>query len=106
MDNVSHTLFGMALGQGIPARNAKARSAAVLGSAIASNLPDLDFVFRFFVNDEKVGYLLHHRGYSHTVWMAIPLGFLAGWIATKRYSLQGLRAHWRIYALGCLAVLL
>jgi inner membrane protein len=84
MDNVTHALAGVLLADATvealtpkgslpdPAFRRRARWA----SAIANNLPDLDFVVRG-LTPGKVGYLLHHRGHSHTLLVATLLGFLS-----------------------------
>jgi inner membrane protein len=43
-------------------------------AAIGSNLPDSDLLYSFFGG--KVNYLLHHRGHTHTVLIALLLGAL------------------------------
>jgi inner membrane protein len=45
-------------------------------SAIANNLPDLDFAYAR-ITDGPLGYLLHHRGHTHTLMLAPPIALLA-----------------------------
>jgi inner membrane protein len=88
MDNVTHTLAGLLaaeLAVRLRARRGEADSprwarAAWLTSAIANNLPDLDFAYAPLTAG-NLGYLLHHRGHTHTLLLAAPqaaLAFLLG----------------------------
>jgi len=64
VDNVAHTLAGLALARaGFERRTAGATTALV----IASNLPDADIVFGAF---GPAAYLDHHRGLSHSLFVA------------------------------------
>jgi inner membrane protein len=81
MDNLTHTLIGTLVGE-VAARVAPAdksslpaplrRNLCVTLAAIGSNLPDSDLLYSFF--GAKVNYLLHHRGHTHTVLIALLLG--------------------------------
>jgi len=51
------------------------RTAAYVTSALANNLPDFDFLYTG-ITGGSLGYLLHHRGHSHTVLVACALGLL------------------------------
>jgi len=46
---------------------------ALVTSILANNLPDFDFVYTR-ITEGKLGYLLHHRGHTHTLPGAIGLG--------------------------------
>jgi len=75
MDNVSHTLIGALLGE-TAARSAPPaateRQAAVRRTLflsvmiVGSNLPDSDLLYSLGA-DDKLAYLLEHRGHTHTV---------------------------------------
>ena len=81
MDNLTHTLIGALVGE-VAARVAPANSSGlsvpvrrnlcVTLAAIGSNLPDSDLLYSFFGG--KVNYLLHHRGHTHTILVALLLG--------------------------------
>lgn len=80
MDNLSHSLFGLAAGQLVqrllpPEANDAAqrtRGRLLLTAAWAgSNFPDLDLVLTGLL-PEPLGYLLHHRGHTHTLLYALP----------------------------------
>jgi inner membrane protein len=99
MENVTHSLIGVALGEGVlqlrrmrgksaepisPALRAGVLWAAVLGS----NLPDSDILLKPFVGGGSLGSLLHHRGFTHTVALSLPLAAVAAlaglWVARAR----------------------
>jgi inner membrane protein len=81
MDNVTHALFGMLVADAavlaVTPRgqepDPRFRLRARCASAIANNLPDLDFMLRG-ITPGRVGYLLHHRGHSHTLGIGLLLG--------------------------------
>ena len=93
MDNVTHTLIGALLGEtvaratqsdphGLPGQ--VRRNLLVATAAIGSNLPDSDLLYSFIGG--KVNYLLHHRGHSHTVMVALLLAAAA--FAIARWQLR------------------
>ena len=81
MENVAHALAGLLLAEGAVAlrrRRGAAPSArfgrlAYVASALANNVPDGDFVYSW-ITGGKLGYLLHHRGHTHTLLVAVALG--------------------------------
>ena len=81
MDNVTHALAGLLLADlttrqlarrdGRPVDRSVRRTAAVLGIA-AAEFPDLDLLYSGPVlGMGKLGYLLHHRGHTHTIVVAL-----------------------------------
>jgi inner membrane protein len=64
MDNVTHSLAGLALSRAGLGRTVRGATAALV---IGSNLPDLDIVFRAF---GTAAFLDHHRGVSHSLFAA------------------------------------
>jgi inner membrane protein len=91
MDNISHSLVGLAGGELIhrclpPEPDSEAsrlrRRLLLFACWFASNFPDLDLVLTPLL-PEPLGYLLHHRGHTHTFLYALPqalLVFAAIWI--------------------------
>lgn len=76
MDNITHTLLGIAAGEAVAVTRKKARVPLWIASGLANNLPDLDLLVTKFLQPGKLGYLLHHRGHSHTLALALPLAIL------------------------------
>ena len=84
MDNLSHSVAGLAVGELLhrclpqeqDAGHQRTRRRLLLFTAwAASNFPDLDLVLTS-VLPEPLGYLLHHRGHTHTLLYVIPQGLL------------------------------
>jgi inner membrane protein len=68
MDNITHTLAGIAISQ--VGFNRKTRY-ATLAIVIGSNLPDIDSVSGFWGG---IAYLEHHRGITHSILGVVVLG--------------------------------
>lgn len=73
MDNITHSLVGAALGLGITdlweGKDRKIpRTIPIVASTGANNFPDLDIVYAPIT--EQFGFLLHHRGHTHTFVLA------------------------------------
>jgi inner membrane protein len=68
MDNVTHSLVGVALADLAMGRRATGTKRPLLVGAgvIAANLPDIDIAYAW-ITPAPLGYLLHHRGHTHTV---------------------------------------
>jgi len=86
MDNVTHSIAGLLLAESMARLRARARSPepaahfgaiAAISSMIAANLPDAD-LFYSGLGGDRLGYMLHHRGHTHTVVIAI-LGAVLLW---------------------------
>lgn len=84
MDNISHSVVSLAVGELIhrtlPAevdeQDQKIRHRLfLLGAAAAGNFPDLDLVLSPLM-PSPLGYLLYHRGHTHTFLFAIPQAIL------------------------------
>lgn len=84
MDNLTHSLTGLALGELthrlLPdepdtARAGTRRRLLLTCATLASNFPDLDLVLTPLA-PEPLGYLLHHRGHTHTLLYALPQALL------------------------------
>ncbi|HVL76749.1 MAG TPA: metal-dependent hydrolase [Noviherbaspirillum sp.] len=84
MDNLSHTLSGLVAGEllhrALPAepsedRQRRRHRLMLVSCALASSFPDLDIVLTPLL-PEPLGYLLHHRGHTHTVLYAFPQALL------------------------------
>jgi len=84
MDNLTHSIIGLAAGELIdrclpeePNRErAQARHRLLLvAGALASNFPDIDLALMPFLS-RPLGYLLEHRGHTHTLLFALPEALL------------------------------
>jgi inner membrane protein len=84
MENISHTLSGLAAGELLqrslppePGAQAQAlrRRMLLTTCAVGANLPDLDLVLAPLLAP-PLGYLLHHRGHTHTLLYALPQALL------------------------------
>jgi inner membrane protein len=99
MDNVTHALAGGLLAAATvaiverraPASPGFRRTAALVG-VIAAELPDSDLLYAgAALGMGKLGYLLHHRGHTHTVVFALVAGLLVWAIA--RAATRAAPAH-------------
>jgi len=84
MDNLTHSLVGLALGELahrlLPVETDSARASTrrrllLTSAAVASNFPDLDLLLTGLA-PEPLGYLLQHRGHTHTLLFALPQALL------------------------------
>ncbi len=84
MDNITHSIIGFGVGEVIHrslpmeadtlAQRVRHRLLLV-ACALASNFPDLDLFLTRLLPD-PLGYLLNHRGHTHTVAWAVPQALL------------------------------
>lgn len=78
MDNLTHSIAGLLLAEAVnqwKARGGEASSRSFVNSVrvvsiLGNNLPDIDFLYAG-ITEGKLGYLLHHRGHTHTLIGAI-----------------------------------
>jgi inner membrane protein len=84
MDNITHSVVGLGIGELIqrslpaeadPARHGTRHRLLLTACALASNFPDLDLVFTRLA-PAPLGYLLHHRGHTHTLLYLLPQALL------------------------------
>lgn len=116
MDNITHSLTGLAAGEwlhrSIPPENSEQsqqtrRNLLLLTFCLASNFPDLD-LFLTPLLSEPLGYLLHHRGHTHTFLFLIPQALLLGgilfasWKSARKLILSS--ATTRLAFLGSLLI--
>ncbi|MEY4640611.1 MAG: hypothetical protein RLZZ227_605 [Pseudomonadota bacterium] len=118
MDNLTHTLLGAVAGETI-ARFAPAAKSLLPETTrrglylslmvIGGNLPDLDSLYTG-ITGGNLGYLLHHRGHTHTVIGAIGIALLLYslclmWLRWGRVPLSALDRGW-LASIALLAPLL
>lgn len=80
MDNVTHSLVGLATARIINAKVNKDKDPKIslfihFVSIFAANFPDLDLLFAL-IDPGIIGYLSHHRGHTHTFFYLIPQALL------------------------------
>jgi inner membrane protein len=89
VDNVTHSIAGLMLAECVVRLrayragvepSARFRSVAALSSMVAANMPDFDLLYTGTGGDQ-LAYMLHHRGYTHTVIIGI-LGAVLLWGAS------------------------
>ena len=123
MDNLTHSIIGLiagesAAGAGAPAgegvhglgADARRRLYACIG-VVGGNLPDIDLlVSSGGLSRDKLGYLLNHRGYTHTLagcaLLALLLYGVVEWVLRRRAIRLSLRERVVMGAFCAGAVLL
>lgn len=88
MDNVTHAFVGAAMGEyAIPTgASSRTRAAMVAVGVVAANAPDIDLLYTN-ITESPLGYLLHHRGHTHTLigLAALALLMWSGvWVMRRR----------------------
>jgi len=98
MDNITHSIVGLGVGELVhrflppetePSRQQTRHRLLLWSCAIASNVPDIDLVLTGLL-PAPLGYLLNHRGHTHTVpWaivemIALCAMFWALWPAARK----------------------
>lgn len=80
MDNITHSVIGFGVGELVhrslapepdPARQRVRHRLLLVACALASNFPDLDLLLTPLLPN-PLGYLLSHRGHTHTLLLALP----------------------------------
>jgi inner membrane protein len=106
VDNITHSLVGVALADlAAGGRATKAQRPLLVGAGIiAANLPDIDLAYTA-ITPLPIGYLLHHRGHTHTVvglaGLALAL-VLAYWFfpSVRKMGLAGRVRFWLLIAIA------
>jgi inner membrane protein len=83
VDNVTHAFVGAAMAECAVPRGALARtrSAFLTAGVVAANAPDVDLLYTG-ITEAPLGYLLHHRGHSHTLPGLAVLGLVL-WLGLR-----------------------
>jgi inner membrane protein len=97
VDNITHSLVGVALADlAMGRRGTKAQRPLFVGVGIvAANLPDLDLAYSR-ITPPPIGYLLHHRGHTHTVVGLVVLALLLGFAYRFLPSVRKMRPSGRL----------
>jgi len=107
VENLTHSLLGAALAElalPVGATTAQRRVFFAVG-IIAANLPDADLLYSN-ITPEPLGYLLHHRGHTHTVAGVVVQALLVGAVCLLpviRRAVGSLRRRlWALIAISLL----
>jgi inner membrane protein len=108
VDNVTHAFVGAAVGECAVRQGAapRARVAMMAVGMIAANAPDVDLLYTNII-EEPLGYLLHHRGHSHTLPGLALIGLLI-WsclrlVPSLRSAVRGTERRWIVLIAAALA---
>jgi len=80
------------------------RAAALTTAVFANNAPDLDFLYSG-ITGGKLGYLLHHRGHTHTLAAVLPLALFCLALTALLFRRQLPAQRWDRATLIALAVI-
>jgi inner membrane protein len=101
VDNLTHSLIGLCIGKSAKASSKSDRHQNVIAAVIASNIPDVDILYYWISGAPPIGYLMQHRGYTHTVIIGAFLAILSSYLSAALCS-KPIRWNMRI-VLICLA---
>src|SRR3954469_15804486 len=90
MENLTHSLIGATLAEiALPKSATKTqRTLFYVSGILAANLPDADLLYTS-ITPAPLGYLLHHRGHTHTIAGLVALAALIGLVC----ALPAIRRH-------------
>lgn len=92
MDNITHALAGSLIAAAAVARvgrsgvslSSRARTALFTVGVVTAELPDADLLYAGqALGMGKLGYLLHHRGHTHTMLFAIAAALVVWWLVRR-----------------------
>ncbi len=89
MDNITHSLIGALVGGWAASRTETAKAAVIAASVLANNFPDSDAFYAPLLS-RPLGYILHHRGHTHTIIGAVGCGVLSWLIIRGICGMRGL----------------
>ncbi len=89
MDSLTQIVLGAAVGEAVLGK--KVGNKAMLYGAIAGTIPDLDIIARYFT--DTVTAIELHRGISHSIFFAILMAPLFGWLVWRMNNKSN--ATWR-----------
>ena len=101
MDNVTHAFVGAAMAECAvpPGALARTRTVFIAAGVVAANAPDVDLLYTG-LTEAPLGYLLHHRGHSHTLPGLAALGLVI-WAGLRllpwaRPAVPGMERRWML----------
>ena len=105
---MTHAFVGAAMAECAVPQGAAARARVAMMSlgVVAANAPDIDLVYTNII-EEPLGYLLHHRGHSHTLPGLVAIGVLicvgVRLVPALRSAAQGMERRWLVLIAAALA---
>ena len=101
MDNITHAFVGAAMAEcAVPrAPSPRTRAVFICAGVIAANAPDVDLLYTG-ITETPLGYLLHHRGHSHTLPGLAALAVVV-WSGLRLFpkvqaGVRGLESRWTL----------
>ena len=82
MDSLTQITLGAAVGEVTLGK--KLGNRAMMWGAVAGTIPDLDVIANFFMDD--MGALAFHRGFTHSLFFAVTMPWLLGWLVWRLYE--------------------
>jgi inner membrane protein len=108
VDNITHSLLGASLAEVAlpPDASAARRRLFFTVGIVAANLPDADLLYTR-ITTPPLGYLLHHRGHTHTLVGCAILGLgiwlITRWPAIRRIVDQSPARFWSLVGFALLS---
>jgi inner membrane protein len=107
VDNVTHAFAGAAMAEcAVPCGvSSRTRAIFLCAGVVAANAPDVDLLYTG-ITEAPLGYLLHHRGHSHTLPGLVALGLVI-WAALRllpwgRAAMRGTERRWILLIVAAL----
>ena len=79
MDSITHTVLGACVGEALAGK--KLGKHAMFWGALANNIPDVDVITSFWMN--QADSLLAHRGFTHSILFALIFPFILAFILSR-----------------------
>ena len=108
VDNITHSLLGASLAEVAlpPDASAAQRRLFFTVGIVAANLPDADLLYTR-ITAPPLGYLLHHRGHTHTLVgcaiLALGIWLIMRWPALRRIVDQSPARFWSLVGFALLS---
>lgn len=87
MDSITHLALGACMGEALADK--KLGKKAMLWGAVAQSVPDIDFLASFWM--DTPGYLLAHRGFTHSILFCALITFVFALLAERLHRPHNIR---------------
>jgi len=81
VDNLTHSLIGLCLGKSAKSNTKSDRAQNLVAAILSSNIPDVDIFYYGISGAPPVGYLIQHRGYTHTLVAGFALAVICVYLS-------------------------